>query len=135
MPHQPPPSRPLDRAWPARASHHGPPPVAAVAAGAALALVAALGRGRRSLAAVVALALAVAAFEGAGHAAMHLGNVPHGDGMAIGASVGQPCAIAGPDQPAGGTPPASPDAIAEPVACQTTDTATAVYEGRAPPLA
>jgi hypothetical protein len=121
-------------AWPPRATHHGPPPVAAVVAGAAVALAAAL-RGRRPLAVVLALLLGVAAFEGAGHAAMHLGHVPHGDGMAIGASPGQPCAVAGSEGPADGTPLWSPEAAPESPACPSSQAAAAPYEGRAPPLA
>ena len=72
--------------------HHPAPPVRGLAIGALALLAIALVR-RRPLAVALAFVLALAVGEGVFHAALHLGHLPHGDGLAIGASMAVPAAL------------------------------------------
>jgi hypothetical protein len=126
------------------AAHHGPAgpsptePAArhaaavALAAGA-LALLASLPRRQRTLAFALAALLALAAGEGATHAALHLGHVPHTDSLAIGASPGLQ-AVADLDPVPVATPPLAvrQETLPPEVAPATGITITANH-GRAPP--
>src|SRR5262245_32569503 len=70
--------------------HHLPPAMALVVG--AVTFLAAMPHRRRTLATVLALLLGMVAFEGAVHATFHLRNLPHADGLAIGASPAQQAA-------------------------------------------
>lgn len=74
------------------APHHPAPSGRALAAGA-LALLATVLPRRKTLAVALAFVLALAAGEGVFHAALHLGHLPHGDGLAIGSSMAAPAAL------------------------------------------
>ena len=73
-------------------THHPAPPVRGLAV-AALALLATVLIRRRPLAIALAFVLALAVGEGVLHAALHLGHLPHGDGLAISASLAAPAAL------------------------------------------
>ena len=68
------------------------PPVRGLAVGA-LALLATVLPRRKTLAVALAFVLALAAGEGVFHAALHLGHLPHGEGLAIGSSMAAPAAL------------------------------------------
>jgi hypothetical protein len=82
--------------------HHAAPPPLALAAGAVALLVLVVVR-RRALALGLVLLVAMAAFEGVFHAALHLHHVSHPDGLTIGASTAAPTAL-GPDAESRATP-------------------------------
>jgi len=119
----------LDSRAPGR--HHLPPAMAFVAG--AVTFLAAMPYRGRTLALVLALLLGMVAFEGAVHATFHLRNLPHADGLAIGASPAQ--------QPASQLDDAAPAPI---LLARVAETArhhdpfapefdVAVHHGRAPP--
>jgi hypothetical protein len=75
-----------------RGPRHGAPSAVALAAGA-VSFLASLPHRRRTLALVVALLLALTAFGGAAHAALHLRHLPHPDGLTIGPSATPQAAV------------------------------------------
>ena len=120
----------LDSRPPGR--HHLPPAMALVVG--AVTFLAAMPHRRRTLATVLALLLGMVAFEGAVHATLHLRNLPHADGLAIGASPAQ--------QPAPELEDAAPVPILLALLTETPrhndkfvpEFAVAVHHGRGPPL-
>ena len=112
--------------------HHLPPAMALVVG--AVTFLAAMPHRRRTLAMVLALLLGVVTFEGALHATFHLRNLPHADGLAIGASPAQ--------QPAPELDDAAPVPILPGLLAETPrhndpfvpEFAVAVHHGRGPPL-
>lgn len=116
---------------PARPREHAPPAAALVAG--ALALLAGLPHRRRTLALALAAVLATAAFEGVFHAALHLGHVPHTDGLAIGAAAIPPAAT----DPHAAAPAAPPLARLGEAPYRydpaVTDVVVSSNQGRAPP--
>lgn len=115
---------------PVQQPHSAPSPLA-LAAGA-LVLLAPIVRRRRALALGLALVLATAGFEGVLHATLHLHHVAHGDGLAIGASIGESAAA---DDP--GIPAAAPRLLLGPAPEHPDELRVGIYDrsdpGRAPP--
>ncbi len=118
---------------PRASPRHSAPPAVALVAGA-LALLASIPHRRRTLALALGLLLALVAFEGAFHAALHLRHLPHADGLAIGASAGQQAAA----DLASAAPAATPLALLgeapQPYDAPVTDVAVSSDQGRAPPV-
>ncbi|HXJ80906.1 MAG TPA: hypothetical protein VMS64_19790 [Candidatus Methylomirabilis sp.] len=112
--------------------HHAPPAVALVAG--ALALLANLPHRRRTLAIALALLLALTAFEGAAHAALHLRHVPHTDGLAIGVSASPQASV----DLDGTVPAVSPlvplGEVVERGVAPAVGAIVAANQGRAPPV-
>jgi hypothetical protein len=127
---EPPACASLDSRPPGR--HHLPSAMALVAG--AVTFLAAMPHRRRTLAIGLALLLGMVAFEGALHATFHLRNLPHADGLAIGASPAQ--------QPAPELEDASPVTVHFALLAETPrhddafvpELAVAVHHGRGPPL-
>lgn len=115
------------------AARHNTPPAVALAAGL-LALLASFPHRRRTLSLALALLLAMVAFEGAAHAALHLRHLPHADGLAIGASATHQ-AVADLDSAVPTATPLAPleEALQRDIA-PATDTTITANQGRAPPL-
>jgi hypothetical protein len=120
----------LDSRPPGR--QHVPPALAFLAG--AVTFLAALPHRRRTLALALVLLLGAVAFEGALHATFHIRNLPHADGLAIGASPAQ--------QPAPEIEDAAPVAVLLALLAETPrqddtrvpELVVGVNHGRGPPL-
>jgi hypothetical protein len=115
------------------ASHHPAPPVRGLAV-AALALLTTVLVRRRTLAVALSFVLALAAGEGVFHAALHLGHLPHGDGLAIGSSMAAPAALDAETDTRAAYPPILLGATPERDDGSIVGVARASDRGRAPPL-
>jgi hypothetical protein len=99
----------------------------------ALALLATVLIRRRPLAVALAFVLALAVGEGVFHAALHLGHLPHGDGLAIGASMA-PAALDAETDTRAASPLILLGATPERYDGSVGGVARASDRGRAPPL-
>jgi hypothetical protein len=100
---------------------------------AALALLATVLVRRRTLAVALAFVLTLAVGEGVLHAALHLGHLPHGDGLAISASLAAPAALDA-ETDTRTAPPILLGATPERYDGSVVGVARASDRGRAPPL-
>jgi hypothetical protein len=116
----------------ASAARHTSPPSVALAAGA-LALLASFPHRRRTLALALTALLAIFAFEGAAHAALHLGHFRHGDGLAIGVAIAPPAVTDLHDQVRAAMPPAPREEASRQDTVRATDNTVILTQGRAPP--
>ena len=115
------------------APHHPALPVRGLAV-AALALLATVLVRQRALAVALAFVLALAAGEGVFHAALHLGHLPHGEGLAIGSSMAAPAALDAETDTRAAYPPILLGATPERDDGSIVGVARASDRGRAPPF-
>ena len=115
------------------APHHPALPVRGLAV-AALALLTTVLVRRRTLAVTLAFVLALATGEGVFHAALHLGHLPHGDGLAIGSSMAAPVALDAETDTRAAYPPILLGATPERDDGSIVGVARPSDRGRAPPL-
>ena len=111
---------------------HVPSALALVAG--AVAFLASLPHRRRTIALVLCVLLALVAFEGAAHAALHLRHLPHADGLAVGPSATQQATA----DVASVVPTMSSLALLEATiehdVAPVADATVAANQGRAPPI-
>jgi hypothetical protein len=116
----------------ALAARHATPPSVALAAGA-FALLASFPNRRRTLALALTVLLAIVAFEGAAHAALHLGHSRHGDRLAIGVATAPPAVTDLHDPVPAAIPPVPREPAPQQDIVHATDRTVVLTQGRAPP--
>jgi len=112
--------------------HHAPPAVALLAGG--VALLAMIPRGRRALALVVAGLLIAVSLEGASHALLHLGHVPHKHALVVGVPPMPPAGDGRDSGPRGDVILAALGAAPESSPPPALGCAVPALQGRSPPL-